>query len=37
MKYPYIREFSSTLVNWYYKEKRDLPWRHTTDPYKIWV
>ncbi len=37
VKYPYIREFSSTLVNWYYKEKRDLPWRHTTDPYKIWV
>lgn len=37
MKYPYIREFSSTLVDWYYKEKRDLPWRHTTDPYKIWV
>ena len=22
---------------WYFREKRDLPWRHTRDPYKIWV
>ncbi len=25
------------LVTWYAKNKRDLPWRHTNDPYKIWV
>ncbi|QQR81719.1 MAG: A/G-specific adenine glycosylase [Deltaproteobacteria bacterium] len=25
------------LLNWYQKHKRDLPWRHTKDPYKIWV
>ncbi len=25
------------LVDWYEKEKRDLPWRRTTDPYAIWI
>jgi len=25
------------LVNWYQKQKRDLPWRKTQDPYAIWV
>jgi A/G-specific adenine glycosylase len=25
------------LINWYYKNKRDLPWRKTKDPYKIWI
>ncbi|MCZ4408583.1 A/G-specific adenine glycosylase [Cryomorphaceae bacterium 1068] len=25
------------LILWYLKEKRDLPWRNTTDPYKIWL
>ncbi len=25
------------LLPWYYKNKRDLPWRHTKDPYKIWL
>nr|WP_106781135.1 A/G-specific adenine glycosylase [Lysinibacillus timonensis] len=37
MKYPYITEFSSALVEWYHNEKRDLPWRRTSNPYKIWV
>jgi A/G-specific adenine glycosylase len=23
------------LVPWYHQHKRDLPWRHTTDPYKL--
>ena len=33
-----IREtFSIQLIDWYHKNKRDLPWRKTTDPYKIWV
>ena len=36
-EYPYINEFKSNLVNWFLQEKRDLPWRHTKDPYKIWV
>jgi A/G-specific adenine glycosylase len=25
------------LGNWYEKEKRDLPWRYTKDPYRIWI
>ncbi len=29
--------FSSSLINWYNSNKRDLPWRRTTDPYKIWL
>lgn len=27
----------TSLLDWYSTEKRDLPWRKTTDPYKIWV
>ena len=29
--------FTRTLLNWYDKNKRDLPWRKTRDPYVIWV
>ena len=29
--------FSDRLKQWYSKHKRDLPWRHETDPYKIWL
>ncbi len=29
--------FSAILINWYLKNKRDLPWRNTSDPYKIWL
>ena len=25
------------LLSWYEASKRDLPWRHTRDPYRIWV
>ena len=25
------------LLRWYRREKRDLPWRGTRDPYRIWV
>jgi len=25
------------LLNWYYASARDLPWRHTSDPYAVWV
>lgn len=25
------------LLKWYAKTARDLPWRHTKDPYSIWV
>ncbi len=27
----------NSLLTHYQKTKRNLPWRHTTDPYKIWV
>ncbi|MPR33195.1 A/G-specific adenine glycosylase [Salmonirosea aquatica] len=30
-------DFSRTLIRWYHRHHRDLPWRHTTDPYKIWL
>lgn len=29
--------FSKTLINWYSVNKRDLPWRQTKDPYRIWL
>lgn len=29
--------FSETLIKWYKNNKRDLPWRHETDAYKIWL
>lgn len=29
--------FQSEIVAWYLKNKRDLPWRGTTDPYVIWL
>ena len=25
------------LLSWYRQNARDLPWRHTRDPYRIWV
>ena len=25
------------LLSWYAQNKRDLPWRHTKDPYAIWL
>jgi A/G-specific adenine glycosylase len=32
-----IRDRQEDLLSWYDQHKRDLPWRHTTDPYAIWV
>lgn len=32
-----IYAFQKTLLDWYDEEKRDLPWRRTSDPYKIWI
>ncbi|MEO8794052.1 MAG: A/G-specific adenine glycosylase [Daejeonella sp.] len=29
--------FSGEIINWYSANKRDLPWRSTTDPYIIWL
>ncbi|KXH78834.1 A/G-specific adenine glycosylase [Sporosarcina sp. HYO08] len=30
-------EFREALLSWYNREKRDLPWRRTNNPYYIWV
>ncbi len=30
-------EFSNSLIHWYLQNKRDLPWRNTTNPYPIWL
>jgi len=29
--------FNNELLNWYQNNKRDLPWRNTTDAYVIWL
>ncbi|UYW00844.1 A/G-specific adenine glycosylase [Flavobacterium agricola] len=29
--------FYNTLITWYLANKRDLPWRKTTNPYHIWL
>lgn len=29
--------FTSALLDWYACNGRDLPWRHCTDPYPIWL
>lgn len=30
-------DLSLQILNWYNQNKRDLPWRDTSDPYKIWI
>ena len=34
---PELYELSRPLVEWYRENRRDLPWRNTKDPYRIWV
>src|SRR5690606_30486536 len=29
--------FSQIILRWYADHKRDLPWRGSRDPYKIWL
>lgn len=29
--------FTNLLIQWYLREKRDLPWRKTNNPYPIWL
>jgi len=31
------RTFAQKIIHWYSQNKRDLPWRNTKDPYKIWL
>ncbi|HVW97115.1 MAG TPA: A/G-specific adenine glycosylase [Mucilaginibacter sp.] len=30
-------DFNNELIQWYLENKRNLPWRNTTDPYVIWL
>ena len=30
-------DFRTRLLSWYDHNKRDLPWRDTADPYRIWI
>lgn len=32
-----LYEMREKLIAWYRNNKRDLPWRKVTDPYRIWV
>ena len=32
-----LMNFSTILIDWYLKNKRELPWRYTTNPYHIWL
>jgi len=32
-----VRAMRRRLLLWYQKNKRDLPWRRTRDPYRIWI
>ncbi|MCF8143476.1 MAG: A/G-specific adenine glycosylase [Deltaproteobacteria bacterium] len=32
-----LQHFQKALTGWYATNKRELPWRNTTDPYGIWV
>lgn len=32
-----MHPISDKLINWYKKNKRNLPWRDINDPYKIWL
>jgi A/G-specific adenine glycosylase len=29
--------FAGTIIHWYDEHKRDLPWRNTKNPYRIWL
>lgn len=32
-----LQQLTIPLLEWYRSNARDLPWRHTNDPYRIWV
>src|SRR5438874_8445111 len=31
------QELRQALLSWYNENARDLPWRHSRDPYRIWI
>ena len=32
-----MKTFTTILLDWYARNGRDLPWRHTQDPYAVWL
>ena len=34
---PHYTAITDALLTWYVAHRRDLPWRRTVDPYRIWV
>jgi A/G-specific adenine glycosylase len=32
-----LKKLRSALLDWYDQNRRDLPWRRTADPYRVWV
>ena len=32
-----LKDFSTKIISWYQENKRELPWRSESDPYKIWL
>lgn len=32
-----MNDFQDKIYGWYLENKRDLPWRKTSDPYRIWI
>ena len=32
-----MSDFSKVLIEWYRENKRELPWRESTDAYRIWI
>lgn len=37
LAFPAPTFLASALLNWYPRHRRDLPWRHTRNPYAIWL
>ncbi|MBC8216024.1 MAG: A/G-specific adenine glycosylase [Candidatus Marinimicrobia bacterium] len=37
MKISHLSPFTTSLIRWYIKEKRDLPWRNSLAPYRVWL
>ena len=33
----YANMFTEAIIEWYKENKRDLPWRDSSDPYLIWI
>lgn len=36
-KHAVVRALPDLLVPWYDRNKRDLPWRRSADPYRVWL